>query len=203
MDTIVCGGKRINTVMRLDEIIRRNPLKLPPSRPSQPHLYHGTQLPNLALIIRSNTLYQGGYWHKPNEPHGVRCTRSLDAAKSFAFDQEIPGGILLLDWAKLAGRYRTIPHTDTRYNDDDPSQPGAAWGTDEAEEVVLVSAIKPLAPYLDGILMRAAELHQLRAGEFLQPDWLDGFSNWVGRPRYVHRRAVEALMAYPNITAIG
>jgi hypothetical protein len=194
--------------MRYDQIvfeaqrIARNPGKLTPSAPSQQHLYHGTPMTNLGAIIRSDRLMQGAYWHKPGEPHGVRCTRSLAAAKTFAFEQEFPGGILVLNWPKLAQRYKTIQHTDTRYNDVDPTQPGEAWGIDEAEEVILTAAVRPLSAYLETVLMQAKELRELRAGEYLSDDWIDAFSGMVGYTSAVHRRNIQALMDYPNIRTI-
>ncbi len=188
--------------MRLFEIIR-NPNKLPPSVPSQEHLYHGTQMYYLALIIATNRLDQGAHWHKPGEPHGVRCTRSMGAAKSFAFDQEIPGGIVVLNWPNLAKHYKTIPYADTQYNDVDPTQPGEAWNTDEAEEVILTAAVKPLAGFLEGILMQSEDLKKLRAGEFLKDEWIESFMVWASRTPAAWQKAVRALMAYPNIKAIG
>jgi len=193
---------RYRDLMTEAERIVRNPRKLAPSVPAQQHLYHGTAMSHLGLIVKSNVLYQGGYWHKPGEPHGVRCTRSLEAAKTFAFEQEFPGGILMLNWAKIAQRYKTIAHTDTQYNDVDPNQPGKAWGMDEAEEVILVAAVKPLSDYLEGVLMQPNELQALRAGEYLKDEWTEGYAAYDGRPRYVHRRGIQALMAYPNIRTI-
>lgn len=187
--------------MRLDEIIKRNPDKLPSSVPSQQHIYHGTELPYLAGIIRSDRIYQGGHWGKPGEPHGVRCTRSIEAAKSFAFDREWPGGIVVLNWPKLAQMHKTIPYNDTRYNDKDRTQPGEDWGYDEAEEVVLVRELR-LSMFMDGVLMRPEELRLLRDGEYLKKDWLEGFGAYDGSPPYVVRRNIQALMDYKNLKTI-
>lgn len=187
--------------MRLSEIVR-NPNKLPSSAPSQAHLYHGTQLYLLAAIIKTDTLWQGAYWHKPGEPHGVRCTRRIEAAMSFAFDQEHPGGILVMSWPKIAQRYKTIPYEDTHYNDDDPTQPGEKWGIDEAEEVVLTAAIRPLSTVLESILMQPEELRNLRAGEYLKDEWIGSYVDWAGRRPSTWRIAIKALMDYPNIRTI-
>lgn len=174
----------------------RNPNKVSPSVPSQQHLYHGTQMSHLGLIIKSNSLDEGVHWGKPGEPHGVRCTRSLEAAKLFAFDQEFPGGILVLNWPRLAQRYKIISYQDTQ-------EDGESWNTDEAEEVILTAGIKPLSAFLEGILMQPQELQELRSGEFLKDEWTDGYAAYDGRPLYVHRRGIQALMDYPNIKVIG
>lgn len=192
---------RYTEIMAEAQRIARNPRKLAPSVPSQPHLYHGTAMRNLGFIIKSNTLLQGAHWSKPGEPHGVRCTRSLDVAKNFAFETEYPGGILVLNWPKIAQRYKTIPHADTYYNDVDPTQPGAARD-DEAEEVILTAALKPLSDYLEVVLMQAKVLRELRAGEYLKDEWTEAYAEEDGRPLYVHRRAIQALMDYPNIKVI-
>lgn len=182
--------------------IARNPLKLPASQPSQNDLFHGTPMSHLGLIVKSNRLFQGGHWSKPGEPHGVRCTRSLNAAESFAFEQEFPGGILVLDWPKIAQRYKTIPYIDSQYNNVDPSQPGEPWGADEAEEVILTAALQPLSDYLKHILLQREVLTALRAGEYLKDEWTEGFAAYDGRPLYVHRRGIQALMAYPRLRAV-
>lgn len=191
--------------MRLFEIIRRNPLKLPPSVPSQQYLYHGTQMPYLGSIVLDNALWQGGHWGKPNEPHGIRCTRSVEVAKDFAFEQEMPGGILVLDWYKIVQHWKTIPHIDTMYNDNDRLEPGEPWSEDEQEEVVLARFIKPLNQFLVSILMQSKELQELKAGEFLADEWIESYTDWSNRfttPRG-WRRAIQALMAYPNIKTIA
>ena len=175
--------------------IARNPTKMVPSVPTQQHLYHGTAMSHLGLIIKSNTLYQGGYWQKPDEPHGVRCTRSLEVAKSFAFEQEFPGGILVMNWPKIAQRYKTIPYTDQQAS-------GAAWGMDEEEEVILAAALRPLSAYLERVLLQREVLQSLRAGEYLKDEWTESYAVYDGRPLYVHRRGIQALMDYPNIRAI-
>lgn len=193
---------RYHQIVTEAQRITRNPLKLAPSVPSQQHLYHGTSMRSLGRIIQSNVLIQGAYWQKPGEPHGVRCTRSLEAAKTFAFEQEFPGGILVLNWPKIAQRYKTIPHTDTQYNDVDRTQPGQGWGMDEAEEVILTAGLKPLSDYLETVLMQPKELQELRAGEFLKDEWTEAYADYDGRPLYVHRRGIQALMNYPNIRTI-
>src|SRR6185437_6438830 len=114
----------------------------------------------------------------------------------------MPGGILVLNWHKIATRWKTIPYADSHYNDDDPTQPGDPWGIDEAEEVVLVRYIKPLSQFLEGILMQSKELKELRNGEFLKDEWINSYIDWSGRSPKIWRKAIQALMDYPNIKTI-
>ncbi len=183
--------------MHLFEILQpriaRNPSKLKLSIPTQKYLYHGTQIYMLALILKEDRLDQGAYWHKPNEPHGVRTTRNVNVAASFAFDQEHPGGILVMDWRKIAQKYKTIPYEDTDAD-------GEKWaaGKGEDEEVVLTREIKPLSAVLNSILMHPKIFKELKEGNYLTKEYLESFQAWTGRPLYVYRRAIEILMNYPN-----
>jgi hypothetical protein len=97
----------------------------------------------LLMILKDNSLSKGVHWGRPGEPDGVRLTRSLKVARSFAEDQEIPGGVLELDQSRLAQRYRIVPYRDT-------DSQGEYW-SDEAEEAVIASSISPLSSYLTGL----------------------------------------------------
>jgi hypothetical protein len=116
----------------------------------------------------------------------------------------MPGGILILDWNKIAQHYKTIPHNDSMYNDKDRTQPGEPWPGDEQEEVVLVRKLKPLDQFLVGILMQPKELAELKAGEFLKDEWIDSYMGWSERftSQRGWRRAIQALMVYPKIKTI-
>lgn len=122
-------------------------------------LYHGTQMINLLLILKEDSLDKGVHWGRPGEPDGVRLTRSLAVARSFAEDQELPGGVLALDQTKLVQRHRIVP-----YRDVDAS--GEYW-SDEAEEVVISGAIQPLSQYLTGIYVSHAAIR----GMIQEEDW--------------------------------
>jgi hypothetical protein len=106
-------------------------------------LYHGTQMPHLLSILKNDTLDKGIHWGRPGEPDGVRLTRSLSVARSFAEDREFPGGVLVLDQSKLVQKHRMVPYRDVDST--------GAYFSDEAEEVVVTEAIQPLSRYMTGI----------------------------------------------------
>src|SRR6266403_4199040 len=104
------------------------------STPTQPYIFHGTTLDHLARIVKDNSLNEGAFWQKPNEPHGVRFSRRLEVAKNnFAYGRDYPfGAVIAVDWAKVSKRYGTYAYYEIGYN----GQPDS-WADIEDEEVVL------------------------------------------------------------------
>lgn len=105
-------------------------------------LYHGTNLLFLAAIIQDDALSEGVHWGRKGEPHGPRLTRSYRVAMTFATDQELEmGGVLVLDQQAMAHRHKIVQYRDVDVY-------GKQWAADEAEEIPLTSELKPLSRYL-------------------------------------------------------
>ena len=149
--------------MKIRELAR--PLyETAPYNGSSKVLYHGTSAWNMALIIASDTLLEGAYWQKPNEPHGPRLTESFKSAQSFiqyASPEWEIGGVLVLNTAKLMQDYQLVTYEDKPYGSD------KAWG-EEQEVVPLTEAIKPLSKYLQGIKIDPEHIQEAMSDEGLE-----------------------------------
>lgn len=133
-------------------------------------IYHGTNVWFMSLIIASNSLMEGAYWGKPDEPHGPRLTESYKAAKGF-IEYASPdwplGGILVLNTASLMKKYKLVSYVDKPYGSEQ------AWG-DEQEVAVITPAIKPLEPHLASIHLEPSiikEAMDVEALKFAQEMW--------------------------------
>ena len=122
-------------------------------------LYHGTNLLFLAAIVQDDSLSEGVHWGREGEPNGPRLTRSYRVAMTFATDQELEmGGVLVLDQQAIANR-----HKIAQYRDVDAY--GNQWAADEAEEVPLTSELKPLSRYLLSVNADPAQIKFLMENE--------------------------------------
>lgn len=139
-------------------------------------LYHGTQMPSLlSILFLSGVLNKGAHWGRPGEPDGVRLTRSFKTARTFAEEQELPGGVLELNQTVLAQRHKMVPYRDT-------DSSGEVW-PDESEEVVIVDSLDPINRYLTGIYVQNEAIQET----FKEMDWYrknegnmdDQFHDWV------------------------
>lgn len=136
--------------MKIDEII---------AGPRAP-LYHGTDVINLANIIRENTLDEGAYWERAGEPHGVRFTRDVRMAWTFGESEVDRPTVLVFDQTRLAQRYRIVPYQDV-------NAVGGQWESNEMEEVVVAPKI-PVSPYLIAILVNPAHIQEVRAKDWAE-----------------------------------
>lgn len=133
-------------------------------RPQSRYLYHGTTVPRLFKILRGNALrpanLRGG--HK----NGVSTSRNYKVAlDTFSHDDpDFPqyGVVLVLDWQKLAQRYRIKPYDDI--------------GDDSEEEEQIIGTVKPLSTYLVSINIPNFE------AMMQDQDFKDYLTEWDGFP---------------------
>ena len=115
------------------------PLTQPP-----PSLYHGTHLPFAIYILEDDSIDEGTYWGKKNEPHGPRLTISEAVAWKFSTYGELgvfdSGVVFELDGSKLAKKYSLVEYHDTSYQ-------GDSMGVED-EVCVLTPQIKPLNSFI-------------------------------------------------------
>jgi hypothetical protein len=137
------------------------------------YLYHGTTVPRLFKILRGNALrpanIRGG--HK----NGVSTSRNYKVAlNTFSHDDaDFPqyGVVLVLDWAKLAQRYKIKPYDDI--------------GDDSEEEEAIIGTVKPLSNYLVSINVPNVEA-MIQDVEFK-----DYLTEWDGFPTM---KSVEVVL---------
>lgn len=136
-----------------------------------PVLFHGTSIFNLIGIVASNSLIEGAYWGKPNEPHGPRLTKSYDVATTFFsyatpdLGDESPGAVLVLDTQALDKSFQLIQYHDTGYD-------GSSFGEEE-EVVPITEEISPLTNFLKSIIVTPEHAKYVIQDDILQYaiDW--------------------------------
>lgn len=139
-------------------------------------LYHGTELATGLMILQSGFIQASQDYDYPDDPVGVSTSRSGRFALSWGGSREDTGhGIVFaLDQAKLATRYRIVPHVAVSARGD---------RIEGEEEEVVAGTITPLSTYLLSVNVDASKLAQLIAGG-------DVFDRWL--------RSVGDLMGYPG-----
>jgi hypothetical protein len=99
-------------------------------------------------IMRSNSLREGAYWDRVNEPHGPRLADTFKHAKDYAkFSAHMndPNGVVLeLDGKKLAQIYEFVKYRDVDAN-------GDLWTDQQFEFVPLTKLLKPIKPFIIAI----------------------------------------------------
>lgn len=139
-------------------------------------LYHGTELASAVMILRSDTIEATHDSDYDDDPLGVSTSRTARWAMGWGAGRDDTGhGVLfVLDQAKLATRYRIVPHAAMTVTGE---------RLDGEDEEVVIGTIKPLSAYLLSINVNAAKLATLLEGG-------PAFEKWLG--------AVGDLMAYPG-----
>lgn len=161
-------------------------------------LYHGTNLLFLAAIVKSDYLSKGVHWGKKGEPDGPRLTRSYRVAMTFATDQELEmGGVLVLDQQAIANRHKIVQYRDV-------DAYGKQWEADEAEEIPLVEELSPLSKYLLSINADPEQIKFLLNNEdYMSYGVEEGGNQVIGAFKTFDecRAALEYLLRHPKLNA--
>jgi len=173
---------------------------------SSKYLFHGTSIYALANIAHTNSLLEGVYWDKPNEPHGPRTTESFDVAKSFIeyACHWGEGGVIVLDREKLAQDFELVSHTDKTYE-------GGGFGQDEQEIAIIAEEIADLSKYVvsyvcDPRVIEAAMLDDNIEGAIGECGWCADWGDvWSAGLKDEHlaacKEAMDALANSPLLNA--
>lgn len=173
---------------------------------SSKYLFHGTSIYALANIAHTNSLLEGAYWNKPNEPHGPRTTESFDVAKSFIeyACHWGEGGIIVLDREKLSEDFELVSYTDKTYE-------GGSFGQDEQEIAIITEEIADLSKYVvsfvcDPRVIEAAMLADNIEGATGECGWCADWGDvWSEGLQVKHlaacKEAMDALLNSPLLNA--
>lgn len=159
------------------------------------YLFHGTSIYALANIAHTNSLLEGVYWDKPNEPHGPRTTESFDVAKSFIeyACHWGEGGVIVFDREKLAQDFELVAYEDKTYE-------GGDFGQHEQEIAVITPEITDLSKYVvayvcDPRVIEAAMLEANIEGATGECGWCADWGNvWSEGLKDEHLAACQAAM---------
>jgi GNAT superfamily N-acetyltransferase/RNA:NAD 2'-phosphotransferase (TPT1/KptA family) len=151
-------------------------------------LYHGTSMSGIVGILRDNAMYEGAYWERENEPHGVRLTRSKQIANIFAIEglsgSPSEGAIIEFNAQALAQDYKLMDYEDVDCR-------GEKWGKPEKEVVVLTPKIPNIRKYITAIYLKNFK-NQKAVNDYallvedeermLAKDWLKGYVKLLKDP---------------------
>lgn len=182
-----CGKSRARVVPPAPRVA---PGTVRPLRVVPASLFHGTTIPCAIEILRDDSLLEGAYWGKKNEPHGPRFTLRPEVAQSFSTypyaATNIPGGVVLeFDGPELARRHALVGYFDTTYDGHPMSE--------EFEVAALTEGVEGLSGLLKAVHVEPfpeAEIQDLAA--FVAETWetspeafLEAYRGFLAHPAVV------------------